>query len=224
MLNENKPSVWNLVLSRDFIGACLSADEEFLATGNDLPLRNKVYALLHLKRYQEAAELCRKIAVISNGETSSEFKFEAIAEWIQGHHEKALMALKNTDNTKYTDAAGGVEPLLLMFYFSQFSEDKRIRNDILNKLKKISKGKQSANWPGPIAQYLLGEIAEDYLRSKIAVQNILRQKQTCQACFYIAAQNPNRAMDLLQEAMQQGIIASQKTEYYLAKHIIDAGE
>ncbi len=52
--------VWELITADRYEEAIKQADETYQATGCLLSLRNKVYALFHLKRYDECINLSNK--------------------------------------------------------------------------------------------------------------------------------------------------------------------
>jgi hypothetical protein len=64
-------STWDLIESGDYVNACITADHEFAHTSSFFPLRNKVFALLCLGKYQEAIDLCSKIIQLNEGSSDS---------------------------------------------------------------------------------------------------------------------------------------------------------
>lgn len=68
-------SVWSLIENHEFEKACEKADEEYRTKGYITDLRNKVYALFHLKRYNEAISLSQKIIDFEKGEADHDFLF-----------------------------------------------------------------------------------------------------------------------------------------------------
>jgi hypothetical protein len=111
---ENKRSVWDLISEGNYLDACQRADEDFQATVSLLPLRNKVLALLQLHKYDDAVALSEYIVDKDHGESDYDFQFMGTAKWLSGKRDSSVAIWKSALETKYTDAAGGVEvPLLI---------------------------------------------------------------------------------------------------------------
>ena len=213
-------NAWDLIKAGEFSQACLVADEESTNSGSILPMRNKVIALLNLHKYDEVITLSNLIIQRNNGETDTDSIFLGVAHWLKGQHIDAMSAWHRATKTNYTDAAGGVEAYLLLFYASVRDELIDLKNDSLKTLLGMHKSAEKI-WPGPIAGYVSGRITESELREKISSQPILRAKQTCQAAFYIALMNlidskPILFQQRMQESAMQGSFSLTKQEYYLA--------
>jgi tetratricopeptide (TPR) repeat protein len=215
-------SVWDLIKLGNFEEACALADAEFKENGNIFPLRNKISALLQLNKFDECIRLSEQIISSNDGSTDSDFIFLGVAHWSKGQRDLAVKAWKSGLHTQYADAAGGVEVPLLLLFAAAITQDKILEKEALSLLKKASKSKRMINWPGPLADYMLGKISEETLRSLVDAQPILFEKQTCQADFFVAI---SRFLSGDKKAFQDGLTACAKSspycyleaELYLAK-------
>jgi tetratricopeptide (TPR) repeat protein len=213
--------VWELVKSGDYDRAVRAADEEFKQTSSVLALRNKVFALLQLRRYDDAANLCSDIIELRQGENDADFIFLGVSYWLRGRVDPAIASWRAASNTKYTDAAGGVGLWLLLFFAAIKLNDSSLRQESEARLSAFCKESEIDNWPGPIARYVLGHIGETELLSATSSQPILKSKQLCQSEFYIgvlAMANNNRShMIHMTKSISQGVVCFVKPEYYLAE-------
>ena len=182
----NQIDVWGLITSGCFVEACDKADLEYQETKSIFPLRNKVYALFHLGMYLEALKLLNKIIVLTNGQTDSDYIFSGIAYWLLDNKKDAINTWQQGEKCIYTDAAGGVE-LQLFLYFAAVSINDEILKALTKKLlQKILKSKNAINFPAPLGRFILGELSESELLSFVVNIPILRERQLCQANFVIA--------------------------------------
>lgn len=218
----NMPSVWDLIQQGDFHEACARADMEFEASRSLLALRNKVFALLQLGRLDESVALSRKIIEMTNGCMDSDFVFCGVAHWLKAETDVAIATWKAGLDSSYTDAAGGVEIPLLLFFAAIHGRKLMLEKEAVGMLKKAGKPNKFANWPGPVACYIAGELSEELLNSKIAKQPILRAKQSCQADFFLAIKRLAGAdvtgyREKLEACVSHGAASFVKAELYLAK-------
>jgi len=78
-MRMSRPGVWALIEAGQYEQACHLADREAAASPSLLPLRNKVLALLNLRRFDEAEALSKLIIERRGGETESDFTMLGIA-------------------------------------------------------------------------------------------------------------------------------------------------
>jgi hypothetical protein len=219
-------STWELIKAGQYEMACDNADREFHESGSLLSFRNKIFALLVLGRYADSANLCETIIQKSGGDSDSDFIFLGVSQWLLERYSEAIDTWKKAKHTKYTDAAGGVEIPLMLFYASISLKDNSLNLKACNDLGKIYRPRRPKMWPGPIAGYVLEEISEDELRSEISKQAILHEKQLCQAEFYIGSMryksgNIQGYYQAMHDALGQGPSSLVKPEFYLARKIIE---
>jgi lipoprotein NlpI len=132
---------------------------------------------------------------------------------------KAMLA----GRIKYTDNAGGVG-IGCLLWFASIRLNRSDMRELAEKLlvKKI-KARRSEFWPGPLGRYILGQIAEDELRAKMTEAPILRDREACEAEFYIgttalAAGDKARYFREMNLAVEFGKGTMIDAEYYLARH------
>ena len=181
--------VWELVKLGKFNEAILAADTEIARSESVLPLRNKIIALLNLERYQDAVILCDRIIERESGESETDFINLGVSYWLQKIPNDAIAAWSRGKKAKYTDAAGGVKIPLLLFYAAIRMGDKKLQMESIKQLKSILGEASAVNWPGPIAEFMLDTTSAAIFLSKISQQPILRERQICQADFYIAVKH-----------------------------------
>lgn len=214
--------IWTLIENGHFEQACEKADLEYEQTGNIFPLRNKVYALFHLGKYEECVELTEQLIKLRNGETSVDFLFCGIANWLLDRKRDAVLLWHRGEQSIYKDAAGGMD-LEIVLYFSAIKiSDNLLKAETIKKIKKLVKSKRAANWPGPLGNYLLGDIADDILLSYVSNIPVLKERHLCQAFFAMAIKCLEQA-DIegykrnLQNSISYGPSSYLEQMYYLAK-------
>jgi hypothetical protein len=214
-------NVWDLIVAGNFEEACHAADREAGESLSILPLRNKVFALLCLWRHQDAVDICEEIIRRQQGDTDSDFIFLGVSLWLLRQLKKAITTWESASQTVYTDAAGGIEVPLLLFYAGVRCEDPLLREQADRQLRKLGKRKAAGNWPGPIAHFVLNELSEQQLLEKTSKQPLVRAKQRCQAAFFrgvVRLLNDDQGgfLACMQESVTQGPTSLMQQEYYLA--------
>jgi tetratricopeptide (TPR) repeat protein len=179
-------SCWELIEQKKFEEACIKADEEYLKGKSLLPLRNKVIALMNLKRYEEVITSCQKIIELTNGNTDSEFIYLGMAKWVLNDIESAIDYWRKGLNAYYTDAAGGIIIPALLYFASVKLKDKTVKKEASRLLKKRWKSRFSVNWPGAVAGFLLNELDDRKFIESVSSEPTLQRRQLCQANFYVA--------------------------------------
>jgi hypothetical protein len=216
---------WDLIENGEYYEAIKAADGEYAKTSSSLSLRNKIFALLITKRFDDVISTCDYLISKESGESESDFKFKGTALWNQNKWQEAIDTWKNGVNSKFTDAAGGVEVPLLLYFAAVKTNNALLKTQAVKSLKKIVKSSKSKNWPGPLGAFILENIDENVLLSYVSTQPSLRAKQLCQANFYIAIRNLqngniDRAKQLIKDILQLGKPAMQKPEFYLCEAIL----
>jgi tetratricopeptide (TPR) repeat protein len=220
-MTERK-AIWDLIKEKDFENACFQADEEYLVSNNILALRNKIYALLNLGRFQNVIELENKIIKLRNGETDSDFIFLAIAFCCLNEFNHAIETLKKGEKAIYTDAAGGFDIILFQYFIGVKTKNETIISRCKKKIKSLLRKRASINFPGNIGRYLLDEISVKDLLSEVADIDTLKERNLCKINFYIgvkALENENTEIYMLQikECLKYDHKAFLEYSYYLAK-------
>lgn len=218
--------VWSLIQNGFFEKACEVADSEYEQTGNIFILRNKVYALLHLKQYDEVISLTEFLIKERNGESDTDFIFCGIAYWLTKNYYKAIQIWQSAEDCKYTDAAGGVELQVILYFAGVKSNDKKLIGKSSKKLARLLKGKQAANWPAPLGRFMLNELTQIELQNNISQTPVLRERQLCQADFVKAIKELEKGNEIgyrneLQNCISYGSSSYLEQLYYLAKGEIE---
>lgn len=155
-----------------------------------------------------------------------------VANWLAGRECDAasiwhdLVLAIERGKVAYADGAGGVESACLLWFAAVRLE----QDEPLETARRVLEGKVRAkhgrnwtidNWPGPIARFLLGLIDETELRERVVDVPIARERELCQAEFYIGVQalrakdgaKARRAFRKAAELHDANI----ENEYYLAR-------
>lgn len=194
---------------------------------------NRGIAYLNLGQYDRAladfrtADEC--FAYTSDGYLQS----IGVAHWLAGRESEAVTTWQDLVHAiergkiQYTDGAGGVESACLLWFAAVRLEQENVlrlaRRLLRNKVKtKAGRNWSIDNWPGPIAMFLLQKLDEGELRERISDVPIRRERELCQAEFYVAV----RALQLgdrvaARKAYRRAAqlsVARFENEYYLAKH------
>jgi hypothetical protein len=151
-----------------------------------------------------------------------------VALWMAGEHQQAASAwARGTEATlastvRYADAAGGVGIGNLLWFAAVRLHDSAHRSLATKLLRKKLRTKQSKAWPGPISRFLLGAIDESQLRGAVSRVPILRERESCQAEFYIGASAFDSNREFYYATMRAsaafGSVAKLGAEYYLAAY------
>jgi hypothetical protein len=214
--------IWELIQNGDFELAIKKADFEYSETGNELPLRNKVYALFHLKRYEDAILLSQQLIEIRKGESQSDFIFCGIANWLLGKRDEGILIWQQGEQSMYKDAAGGMDLQIILYFAAIRMGDEGLKKRTAKEIKKLLRSKRSTSWPGPLGHYILGNMEKDDMLSYISEVPILKERQFCQAYFGIAVKELEKGrigeyQRNLQDCIHYGAPSYLEKLYYLAK-------
>jgi hypothetical protein len=221
-METEKLDVWELIQGGCFEQACELADAQYQETKTPtLVLRNKILALLHLKRYKEASHLSEWFIQHENGISARDFQTCGIANWLLGDREESVALWKRARDSTFQAIGGGIETEIMLFFTSVKTNDAKLGREVASKLKKLLKRK-GHHWPKPLGQYVLGQITEEELLASVPPQAILRERGLCQAYFAVAVKSLERG-DAggyrlgLEKTINLGPASYLEMEYYLAK-------
>lgn len=154
--------------------------------------------------------------------------------WLMGREEEAIRMWEElldalmSGGITFTDAAGGIQTGLLLWFSASLVRDEETARKALKFFEKQSKRPAIKNWPGPIAEYVLQRI--DYRALMVAAQQqqTLVLRRGCQGVFYAGIKallegDQQLAGQMLKMAMDYGEDAALEIEYYLAGHEIKRG-
>jgi hypothetical protein len=215
--------IWGLIQNGDFEQALRKADFEYAVTRDEFPLRNKVYALFHLKKFEEAVLLNEQLIEIRKGESQHDFIFCGIANWILGRKSEAVLIWQRSEQCIYKDAAGGMDLEIILYFAAIKIGDDGLKKRAIKGIKRLLKSKRSTNWPGPLGHYILGDLEEDKLLSYVSSIPILKERQLCQAHFAIATKKLEKGelegyQRSLVDCISYGPSSYLEQLFYLAKH------
>jgi tetratricopeptide (TPR) repeat protein len=224
---------WDLIDEDHYAEAVDAFKKRLKRDKRGLNYYNRGIAYLNLGEYDNA--LADFQAADDRSEYSSDGYLQSVgvAHWLAGRESQAaatwedlVIAIERAE-IQYTDGAGGVgSPCLLWFAgvrLGQANLGELARRVLKNKVNtEVGRNWCIDNWPGPIARFLLGQMDEERLRERIGAVPILRERELCQAEFYIgvrAHQVGDRfaAKKAFRRAAQLHA-AKIENEYYLAKH------
>jgi tetratricopeptide (TPR) repeat protein len=194
---------------------------------------NRGIAYLNLGDYDKALADFRAADECFEYTSDGYLQSVGVAHWLAGRESEAvavwqdLVLATERGKIQYTDGAGGVESAcLLWFAGARLGQENLLgvaQRVLKNKLKtKTGRNWSIDNWPGPVAKFLLGTLDERRLRERIDDVPILRERELCQAEFYIGV----RALQLRENVAAKSAFrraaqldaAKLENEYYLAKH------
>lgn len=224
---------WQLIVGGQYADAVVAYSKALREKESGPNHSNRGMAYLNLGEYDkaladfEAADKC--FSHSSDGYLQS----AGVALWLAGRESEAVATWQNLvlaverRKIKYTDGAGGVSSACLLWFAGA-----RLRLDhpievasrlLMTKVaSKNGRNWRIENWPGPIAEFLLERLSEPELREKITDVPIARERELCQAEFYVGV----RALHAGERAEAERAIAKAaelhaakiEHEYYLARH------
>lgn len=194
-------------------------------------LNNRGMAYLNLGDFDAALADFQQADAIHCAESKTETDRDkcGVALWMAGRYQEAVetwtLGVKSSiaGKVKYTDRAGGVTVGNLLFFAGVRTGNKDATALATRLLHKRLKGKTSLPWPGPVSQFLLGEIAKDAMVAAVSSVAKLREREMCQAKFYTGvlalSTGQNTAyLESMHEAVTFGSVSKLEAEYYLALH------
>jgi tetratricopeptide (TPR) repeat protein len=213
--------------------AITAYSHEFKAKPSPLTLANRALARLSLGDHAGALadyRAAEEMQVREGGERGDAYsKRIGLVYWLMGLEEEALRVWEDvvdalsSGGIAFTDAAGGVQSGLLVWFSSAVRKDQAAHRKAITFLSKLSKKSSSKNWPGPIANYVLGSIDYTTLMQAAQQQSTLALRRGCQAVFYAAVDASAhgdlvRMVQLQKMAIEYGEEAALEIEYFLAGH------
>jgi hypothetical protein len=224
-------SAWDLIKSGDYDSAVALLTEEASCAPSTLVFNNRGMARLHLQQYDAALADFRAAdqASIAAAGGARDGDMCGVAHWMAGREEEAVAVWSEgvmaslAGTVTFTDAAGGVTIGNLLMFGGVVRRDSVAIALASKLLKKRLRAKQAALWPGPASRYLLGELAGDALLAAVSQTPVLRERQLCQAHFYIAvsalSDGDTAGFQAESErALAFGCLAKLGAEYFLSLH------
>ena len=181
---------------------------------------NRGLCLLHMNRPEEALADFQTLSKL-RPDSDSGYIAAGIALWWLDRPRESAKIWRKSINTKYTDAAGGVEVPALLFFAASRLFDSSLEMESLDLLRNRWKTKRSKAWPGQIAGFILGKLDEEtFLIGNVTDNPVWMKRRLTKAYFWIGLSyyrqgNMKKYKYYLQESLSGHIL---EPEYYLAKH------
>lgn len=197
---DTSKSYLDLLIEKKYMEAYQVANDEYVNNPTEFNLRNRADSSLCLKNYEDALRDYLEVIQITEGRADADFLGAGTSYWLIGYYSEAIDTWKKGLNTKYTDAAGGVEVPAALYFAAVSQKNESLEKEANKLLRKRWKSKAALNWPGSIAGYLLGEITIDNLINSAISQEFhqtLQSRHLCQAYFYLAVKGLKEGNKLL---------------------------
>jgi lipoprotein NlpI len=219
---------WELIAEGRYREAATAYTAE-LRRGKSAPnYWNRGVAYLNLGQYDRAIADFKTANETDEDTSDAYLQSVGTVHWLAGRESDAarvwldLVLAMERGKIQYTDAAGGVESACLLWFAAIRLEEDELLRQARRLLSKKARNKSSASWPGPVAEFLLGRVDDGELRQRVASVPILRERELCQAEFYIGV----RALEVGDSAAAKKAFgaaarlhpAKLEHEYYLATH------
>ena len=166
---------------------------------------------------------------------SAFYAMAGAAKWCLKSPQEAVTCWIDGLDCQFADAAGGVSLPLLLLFGSVVHPDLYSQDEAKRLLSLRADDRRIGNWPGPIAEFVLGRIDQELLRSKCNGYNDSDTKvRNWLADFYVAAAGRSRGDEsTFSKAMSDTALISDDdfdptkihflaklwhTEFFLARH------
>jgi tetratricopeptide (TPR) repeat protein len=214
------PSEWNLIEQGQFELAYKRITEH-IEKNPKYVLRyiyNRGLCLLNLEKPDSALEDFQKLIEL-RPDSASGYIGAGIASWWLNQKTNAIQLWKKTVESNYTDAAGGITGPALLFFAASRLHDVNLEKDSLRLLKAKSRTKRASAWPGPVAEYILGNISETDLIEKANRRPALKSRMLTKSHFWIGVAHYRRNdVQGYHYHLNQAYLGHMvEPEYYLAK-------
>jgi len=120
-------------------------------------------AYLLLRKYAEAFEHFENATETYRMAGDRFFGMAGVAKWCVGETDEAVEQWQAGLRAKYADGAGGIGLPMILFTTSIMKPSAFPRADAVAILEKKARDPRVSNWPGPLGQFLLGQIDRDAL-------------------------------------------------------------
>jgi tetratricopeptide (TPR) repeat protein len=213
----------DLLKQKKYEEALHKANHDYLSNPIVFNLRNRADTFMCLKDYERALQDYLEVIRISEDQGDSDYLRTGVSYWILGRHFEAVEIWKSGLNTKYTDAAGGVEVPATLYFAAIFLEDSSLEKESLKRLKRRWKSKAAMNWPGAVAGYLLDEVTDEEFLNSVSSHPTLRIRHLCQAHFYLAVKKL-KIKDIQGYVNNLNLSASSEMGYLEQEYYLAIGE
>lgn len=221
-------SSWDLVKAGRFDEAVGELTDELSATPAPWRYSNRGIAYINLGALDRARDDFNAAEHASTTRGDSYRLKLATVQWLQGLEADAVKTwidvVRDLDGNRitYTDAAGGVESPCMLWFAGVRLAKTELCEIATKSLRKMLGRKQAKCWPGVLGRLVLGQAAPAEAREAVSTVPILRERQLCQAEFYIAwtslmEENKSACLEALDQSARLGD-ALLEMELYLARY------
>jgi hypothetical protein len=217
-----KQDGWELVLEGRYDEAISRLYEQYEEIGADGFLGNIGCAYMLKGDPDRAVEIMEGLLSRKYAGTTH-YALAGVANWLCCGHEQAVSLWKKGRSCQYTDAAGGMELPLLLFYASVRTPVLIGKDETKDLLQQQLQHSWAACWPGPLGAFVLGKMTEDEARQKavFTVEEVTR-RQTMQVEFYAGlralAGGDARRFNACMKRCASTKGGELTNEFYLARH------
>lgn len=242
---------WDLILKQKYADAVELYRLQSADTSKDPPtLSNYGTALLCVENLVMAKKMFERANTFANKEMRGKSRPYlcniATVQWLMGKPGDAIKTVTASVNgildgsIHYADMAGGVSQGLMLWYFGFEANDAAAQELAKKYLQKLVKRSRIKWWPGPIAQYMMGQKKrEDVLVEacgtkdeceaiQLAKSDTLKRRELVNALFYFAVRermhgNEEKCRRLMRECvgLENPYL---EEEWFLARAEVDAFE
>ena len=164
-------SPWSVMKSGDADQAIRMMREAYEQMPDASHIMELGVGYLWVKNYQAAWEHFYDVNQKDPNHHAIFYGMAGVAKWCMNEPEESVRQWCSGLNCRYADGAGGVQLPLLLFDASVFKPEVYPRAEAEKLLTVRANDRRVKNWPGPVAEFLLGRIDEGGLRSKCAGLN-----------------------------------------------------
>jgi lipoprotein NlpI len=123
-------------------------------------------AYLWVEDYQAAWQHFDAVNQRDPGYGDSYYGMAGAAKWCLGEPDESIRQWREGTQCRYADGAGGVSSRLWLYIASVIKPRLFPRNEAEELLTVCANDRRVKNWPGPVAEYILGRIDENNMRTR----------------------------------------------------------
>jgi tetratricopeptide (TPR) repeat protein len=185
-------SAWDLITTGRFTEAIESLSSDLSTQPSSRLYGNRGIAYLNLGRFGQAQQDFEAAEKASSSRVDRYLLQAGSVKWIQGLEAEAAKVWEDvvhdleSNTIVYTDAAGGVEGPCLLWFAGVRLGRLELCKIATKSLRKTLRSKRSSCRPAVVGRLVVGQTTAADVREAVSAVPILRERQLCQAEFYIA--------------------------------------
>lgn len=162
---------WSLLRSGERNQAIEQLQKEFRTKPDASHAMELGVAYLWLKDYDAAWHHFHQVRQTHARSHARFYGMAGVAKWCLGEQTEAIGEWRAGLKSQYADGAGGVTLPLLLFVATIVNSDLFERSEAERLLTLRAEDPRVRNWPGPIAEFVLGRIDEESLQNRCMVRD-----------------------------------------------------